>query len=1120
GTTPYRDGDLDHEIVIHEYTHGLSNRLVGGGVGIYQNQTQGMGEGWSDFYGLCLLSEATDDPNGNYAAGAYATKNFYGLTENYYFGIRRYPYSTNLLKNPLTFKDIDPAQASSHTGIARSPNAGGAANQVHNEGEVWCVTLWDMRANLIARHGWAAGNQLALQLTTDAMKLCPVNPNMLQSRDAIIQADLVSSSGANRNELWTAFAKRGMGASASSPASSTTTGLVEAYDFPDYLNVTPLTGLAAAGTVGGPFTPASQTFTLTNTGASPLNWTASKTQPWTALSAASGTLAAGGNTTVVVSFNSNANGLPPGSYTDNVSFTNLASGAVISRSASLTVDPYTIVVFNEPFAAATPGSNWTFTGTNTYRTQVTSANTPHAGTYHLTMDSSVDGSYSRNEATLTLDLSGRQHVQLSFWAKGFSDEGNGPPTAPFPSTGYNFDGVAISADGGSNWYEVQGLRDISGIYTKYVVDLDPVMTAYGLSYGANFKFRFNQYDNYAISTDGIAIDDIVVSETVNNTLALSMVETATEGGAPVTATLSVTPAPAADLTVTLTSSTVDASVPATVLVPAGSTSVTFPVTLYDDPVLDGTQVVTISATALSYLTSFKTLLVHDNETATLAVAIPSNAIEGSSPPQGSISVSEPVAKAVTVMLVSDNASAQVPASVTIPTGQTTALFSLALPNDNLINGSRSATVSATVQNWTSGSATVTVLDDEVAAITLTMNAETHESAGATTAVGMVTLGGTAMTPVTVTLTSSDTSELTFPATITIPAGQSSAAVVASIVDDTDLDGTQTVTVSASALGNPAVNADIAVRDNDAASFTLSPVASPQREGAGFPFTITALDVNGLTLPAVAGPVTQTAAGDAGAVSYSYPAATFANGVWQQPVRVMAPATNVVITVTGPQATAQSNAFDVTIGPRISVAPSSFTLDIPRQSAKTRTLTVTNNGLGTMTWSAAGSQTWLTCTPTNGNVAQGQSATVNVTFNAATLTEGTSTAQLNITSNDYTNPAVAVPVTLNVTAPVASFVWGTVPSPQRVNAPFPVTVTAKDAGGATVTGYEGPVTLSGGIDGSGLRRTLLNSPTYSASYNSARCFPAYRSPLQEERGRKRLCLRRCNSRPASLIASGF
>src|SRR5262249_46737891 len=135
GPTPDRDGDFDAEVVLHEYTHGLSSRLVGGGVGISALQTGGMGEGWSDWYALTLLSEPGDDLAGNYAAGAYVTYQLNGMTQNYYFGIRRYPYSTDLTRNPLTFKDIDPAQASSHTGIPRSPIVGSTANEVHSMGE-------------------------------------------------------------------------------------------------------------------------------------------------------------------------------------------------------------------------------------------------------------------------------------------------------------------------------------------------------------------------------------------------------------------------------------------------------------------------------------------------------------------------------------------------------------------------------------------------------------------------------------------------------------------------------------------------------------------------------------------------------------------------------------------------------------------------------------------------------------------------------------------------------------------------------------------------------------------------------------------------------------------------
>src|SRR5205823_2731652 len=130
---------------------------------------------------------------------------------------------------------------------------GTTANEVHNMGEVWCVTLWDGRASLIAKYGTATGNQLMLQIVTDALKLAPANPNFLQSRDAVLQADLIDTGGANRAQLWAAFAKRGMGFSAYSPASSTTTGLVESFDLPDDLSIFPLVPFTASGDFGGPF---------------------------------------------------------------------------------------------------------------------------------------------------------------------------------------------------------------------------------------------------------------------------------------------------------------------------------------------------------------------------------------------------------------------------------------------------------------------------------------------------------------------------------------------------------------------------------------------------------------------------------------------------------------------------------------------------------------------------------------------------------------------------------------------------------------------------------------------------------------------------------------------------
>ena len=240
GPTPMRDGSLDAEVVLHEMTHGLTTRLVGGGVGISALQTEGMGEGWSDFYSLCLLSQPTDDVNANYAEAGYVTFDLSGtgFDENYYYGIRRYPYTTDMSKNPLTFKDIDPLQASAHFGVPISSLFGGSdPSEVHNQGEVWCVTLREMWANLVTTWGWDAGNELALQLVTDSLKLMPANPDFLEARDAILQADQIDTGGENYVDIWTAFAKRGMGTGARSPQSDTTYGVVESFQLPP--DVTP-----------------------------------------------------------------------------------------------------------------------------------------------------------------------------------------------------------------------------------------------------------------------------------------------------------------------------------------------------------------------------------------------------------------------------------------------------------------------------------------------------------------------------------------------------------------------------------------------------------------------------------------------------------------------------------------------------------------------------------------------------------------------------------------------------------------------------------------------------------------------------------------------------------------
>jgi uncharacterized protein (TIGR03437 family) len=184
--TPQRDGDLDQGVVLHELTHGTSNRLIGNGTGLSDLQGGGMGEGWSDWFGIVLLAQETDDLNGEYAVGQY-------VTGNYARGIRRFPYGTSTSIYPLTFKDLR------------------ISSGVHAIGEIWCNTLLEVRAALIQKYGFKEGHRQAIQLVVDGMKLSPIAPTFVDMRNAIIAADRVNNRGANQCLLWQSFAKRGLG---------------------------------------------------------------------------------------------------------------------------------------------------------------------------------------------------------------------------------------------------------------------------------------------------------------------------------------------------------------------------------------------------------------------------------------------------------------------------------------------------------------------------------------------------------------------------------------------------------------------------------------------------------------------------------------------------------------------------------------------------------------------------------------------------------------------------------------------------------------------------------------------------------------------------------------------
>jgi hypothetical protein len=188
------------DIVYHEYTHGLSNRLVvdASGISTLGNiQAGSMGEAWSDWYALdflvndALMMDTAAD--GELRVGPYVG------------------WGNDLIRT----QPIDCPVGSASANCPGTPGAGPGGYtygdfgriigrpEVHADGEIWVETLWDLRK--------ALGSKLTESLVTRAMELSPANPSYLDMRNSILVADQVVNGGRKQNTIWSVFAHRGMG---------------------------------------------------------------------------------------------------------------------------------------------------------------------------------------------------------------------------------------------------------------------------------------------------------------------------------------------------------------------------------------------------------------------------------------------------------------------------------------------------------------------------------------------------------------------------------------------------------------------------------------------------------------------------------------------------------------------------------------------------------------------------------------------------------------------------------------------------------------------------------------------------------------------------------------------
>ena len=212
----YKNSSFDNGVMIHEYGHGISNRLTGQGYNCLTNLEQ-MGEGWSDFFALML----TNTPNYTSTTGR-GIATYSSNTAPTALGIRSYRYTTDMNANPFTY-------ASTNT----------TGGQPHAVGQIWATMLWDLHWKMAEKYGYNyditadmnSGSAKALQLVMDGLKLQPCNPNFVSGRDAILQADQLAG-GADNCLIWNVFARRGLGLNASAGTAASISDQVEDFSVP------------------------------------------------------------------------------------------------------------------------------------------------------------------------------------------------------------------------------------------------------------------------------------------------------------------------------------------------------------------------------------------------------------------------------------------------------------------------------------------------------------------------------------------------------------------------------------------------------------------------------------------------------------------------------------------------------------------------------------------------------------------------------------------------------------------------------------------------------------------------------------------------------------------------
>jgi len=351
----------------------------------------------------------------------------------------------------------------------------------------------------------------------------------------------------------------------------------------------------------------------------------------------------------------------------------------------------------------------------------------------------------------------------------------------------------------------------------------------------------------------------------------------------------------AALTVSISSSDIsEATAPSSVVIAAGQATESFLISIQQDGLLDGPRNVTLAANAPGFLRGSSDFTVLDSALPALGLSIPAARLREGDSVAATLTRQGNLESALAVAVSGSSASLLFPASIIIPAGQSNAVFTVQSVNDSIPQSSRTNLFTISAQGYLPASGVLIVDDNDVPAIQLRLTDHTvSENAGPQATTGTVTRDRASSSPLTLSLTSGNPSAAQVPATVTIPAGATSAIFSVLVVDNTIVDGTRTVAIGA-ALVDSSTHAILAqaapevltITDNDGPSLGLELAANVVRGGLN-PATTATVSRSGTTTSSLAVSLSSSATAQAttppivtiasGAASATFPISSFASG---------------------------------------------------------------------------------------------------------------------------------------------------------------------------------------------------------------------------------------------------